>query len=129
MPALIAPLFLLARTPAQIFEILGLSFVFLAAGSMAFPTALQDLTPRVSRARLIAITIMLNMLLSAAAPAVVGAVSDRLKLLHNGLMVATVATATAALLLSAILLGLSGRGYLASVRAARAEETRLEPQP
>ena len=105
---------------------LGLSFVFLSGGSMAFPTALQDLTPRVYRARLISITIMINIVLSAIAPAIVGAISDRLTALPNGLMIATVSTAMTALLLSACLMLLCVRLYLPTTRAARAEDALTE---
>ena len=126
-PAAIAPLFLLARTPLHIYLLLGLTFLFLSGGSMAFPTALQDLTPRVSRARLISITIMINIVLSAIAPAVVGAISDRLAVLPNGLMIATVATAMTALLLSAGLMLLCLPRYIPTTQAARAEEALAEP--
>lgn len=122
VPALLSPAFLLVGTPAQMFSLLGFMFVFLAAGSMAFPAALQELTPQATRARLISVTIMLNITLSALAPAVVGAISDRLHGRPNGLMIATVTTAAGGLLLSAVLLLVAARGYAATARAARAEE-------
>lgn len=124
-PALIALGFLFVRTTPQLFALLGVVFLFLSAGSMAFPTAIQELTPRATRARLVSITIMLNIILSAMAPAVVGAVSDRLRGRPNGLMIATVATAVAGLLLSALLLLIAARRYAATVRDARAEDDRL----
>jgi MFS family permease len=129
IPALITPLMLFARTPAEIFINLGIGFIFLSAGSMAFPTALQELTPRLSRARLISIAIVINIILSAAAPVIVGAISDRLKTLANGLMLATVATATVGLLVSGILLLTCARHYAATVDAARNAEAREAGEP
>lgn len=125
LPVFLAPGFLLVKTPQQMFVLLGIVFLFLSAGGMGFPVALQELTPRATRARLISITIVLNIMLSAAAPAVVGAVSDRLHGRPNGLMIATVATAAAGLLLSALLLLVAARGYTATVRDARAEDELL----
>ncbi|WP_375398010.1 MFS transporter [uncultured Sphingomonas sp.] len=125
MPAAFAPLFLLTTTPTQIYLLLGVNFLFLAGGTMVFPTALQDLTPAPSRARLASISIMINIAFSALAPVAVGALSDQLKGRANGLMLATVGTAMAALVLSAALLFLCVPRYLATIAAARDEEARV----
>lgn len=122
VPGLLAPAFLLASTPGHVYLLMGVGFIFLSAGAMAFPTMLQDLAPAPLRARLISIAILFNITLSALAPAVVGLLSDRL----SDLLLATVITATTALLLSAALMLWLGHGYERSTQAARDEETRLE---
>lgn len=112
----------LARTPVELFTLMALHHTFLMAGTMVFPTALQEMTPAPLRARLISLIIMFNMVLGSLSPAVVGAISDALKPRPDGLMLAMTATSTTALLLAAGLMLLCGRGYVQTTRAARAIE-------
>lgn len=121
--AVTTPFFLLCSTPFQLFALLGFGFVFLSVGTIAFPTALQEITPRPIRARLISITIILNIGFSALAPIVVGALSTALTGVAHGLLISTVLVAGVAMLTSAALLLVAGRHYLATVDAARAAET------
>jgi MFS family permease len=111
-----------AQTPTQLFTLMALHHTFLMAGTMVFPTALQELTPTPLRARLISLVIMLNMVLGSLSPAVVGAISDALKPRPDGLMLAMTATSTTALLISAVLMLLCGRSYVQTTQAARAAE-------
>ena len=112
----------LARNPVELFVIAGLHQCLLMAGTMLFPTALQEMTPAPMRARLIALVIMFNIVLASLSPAVVGALSDALKPDPLGLMYAMSCTAALALLLAALSMGLCGRLYLGTVQAARAAE-------
>lgn len=112
----------LARTPVELFTLMALHHTFLMAGTMVFPTALQEMTPQPLRARLISLVIMFNMVLGSLSPAVVGAISDALKPRPDGLMLAMTVTSTTALLLAAALMLLCGRGYVQTTRAARAVE-------
>jgi MFS family permease len=112
----------LAQTPLQLFTLMALHHTFLMAGTMVFPTALQEMTPAPLRARLISLIIMFNMVLSSLSPAVVGAISDALKPRSDGLMLAMTATSTTALMIAAGLMLLCGRGYVQTTRAARAVE-------
>ncbi|MBL0087575.1 MAG: MFS transporter [Ideonella sp.] len=112
----------LARTPLQLFTLMALHHTFLMAGTMVFPTALQEMTPAPLRARLISLIIMFNMVLGSLSPAIVGALSDALKPRPDGLMLAMTATSTTALLLAAGLMLLCSRGYVQTTRAARAVE-------
>ena len=112
----------LARTPVELFTLMALHHTFLMAGTMVFPTALQEMTPAPLRARIISLIIMFNMVLGSLSPAVVGAISDALKPRSDGLMLAMTATSTIALMLAAGLMLLCGRGYLQTTRAARAVE-------
>ena len=113
----------LARNPVELFVIMGLHQCLLMAGTMLFPTALQEMTPAPMRARLIALVIMFNIILSSLSPVVVGALSDALKPRPDGLMVAMACTSATALLLAAISMWLCGRRFVGTVQAARAAET------
>ena len=112
----------LAQTPTQLFTLMALHHTFLMAGTLVFPTALQEMTPAPLRARLISLIIMFNMVLGSLSPAVVGAISDALKPRVDGLMLAMTATSATALLISALLMVLCGRGYLQTTQAARRVE-------
>lgn len=112
----------LARNPVELFVITGLHQCLLMAGTMLFPTALQEMTPAAMRARLIALVIMFNIILASLSPAVVGALSDALKPNPLGLMYAMSYTSATALLLAAASMWLCGRRYLGTVQAARGAE-------
>jgi MFS family permease len=112
----------LARNPVELFVIVGLHQCLLMAGTMLFPTALQEMTPVHLRARLIALVIMSNIVLASLSPAVVGALSDALKPNPLGLTYAMSGTSATALLLAAVSMWLCGRRYMGTVRAARAAE-------
>lgn len=114
--------FFLAQTPMQLFMLMGLQQTFLMAGTMVFPTALQDMSPAPLRARLMSIVIMSNMVLGSLSPAVVGAISDALKPRADGLMLAMAAVGTAALLLSGLSMALCARTFARTAAAARAVE-------
>ncbi|TDP61245.1 MFS transporter [Roseateles toxinivorans] len=111
-----------AKTPVQLFTLMALQQTFLMAGTMAFPTALQEMTPTLLRARIISLVIMFNMVLGSLSPAIVGAISDALKPRPDGLMLAMTATSSIALLLAALLMAVCGRGYVRTTQAARAAE-------
>lgn len=113
----------LARNPVELFVLMGLHQCLLMAGTMLFPTALQEMTPAPLRARLIALVIMFNIILASLSPAVVGALSDALKPNPQGLMYAMSTTSAIALLLAAVSMWLCGRQYMDTVKAARAAET------
>ncbi|QGN55632.1 MFS transporter [Novosphingobium sp. Gsoil 351] len=126
LTALLSPAFLFVRSANDIYVLMGVSFLFLGTGAMAFPTALQDLIPAPLRARLIAVAILVNIILSALAPGVVGFVSDQLGQSGGALLVATVATAMAALVAATVMLALASRRYVATVDAARQIEINSE---
>jgi len=82
------------------------------------------MSPAPMRARLISIIIMVNIILSAFAPAIVGAVSDQMSHLPNGLMLATVATAGCAFIIASLMLFICARGYGATIEFARRVEAK-----
>ena len=116
--------YLVVATPQQMYVLMGVTFLFISLGTMAFPTALQDLMPAPLRTRLMAIAIMINIVFSALAPAVVGLASDML----GHLLRATVIVGVTAMILSAALLAFAGRSYLATSALARSIEHAEEPR-
>lgn len=113
-----------ADTPRTLFIGLGVALTAVMAGTLLFPTALQDMTPAPLRARLVSIAIMVNIVLGSLGPAVVGLISDSLKARPDGLQIAACGSAMAAMALAALLLLPVVRRYPATVAAARAEEAR-----
>lgn len=113
---------LLARSPTQLFVCVGFFMTTVMAGTLLFPLALQDMAPAPLRGRLAAIAVTLNIVLGSLGPALVGAVSDRLKGQPNGLLLAMVGVTCLAMLLSLLLLWPLQRRYGATVAAARQAE-------
>lgn len=120
--------YLVVGTPQQMYILMGVTFLFISLGTMAFPTALQDLMPAPLRTRLMAIAIMINIVFSALAPAVVGLASDMLGQSGLALLRATVIVGVTAMILSAALLAFAGRSYLATSALARSIEHAEEPR-
>jgi MFS family permease len=114
--------FWFATTPLTLFVLVGAQQTFLMAGSMVFPTVLQDMTPAPLRARLISLLITFNMVMGSLSPALVGAMSDWLKPRADGLLLAMSAVGAAALALSAVFSLLCSRRYAATIAAARGLE-------
>jgi MFS family permease len=113
---------LLARSPTQLFVCVGFFMTAVMAGTLLFPLALQDMAPAPLRGRLAAIAVTLNIVLGSLGPALVGAVSDRLKGQPNGLLLAMVGVTCLAMLLSSVLLLPLQRRYERTVAAARQAE-------
>ncbi len=106
-------------SPQQMYAIQGLHTVLLTAASMLYPTALQSLAPSHLRARVVAIQSVVGLAFGALAPPSVGLLSDQLKHLPNGIIVAAVGVAVPAMLISAALLFWCERGYEQTVEAGR----------
>jgi MFS family permease len=95
---------LAAKTAFVVYAIYAAYGTCLSLAVMCYPTALQSLAPAPLRGRVAAIQGMVTMAGAAAAPPLVGWLSDRLQHLPNGLIVAIVSVAVPSLLLSAALL-------------------------
>ncbi|RVT54385.1 MFS transporter [Rubrivivax albus] len=119
---------LLARSPTQLFVCVGLFMTTVMAGTLLFPLALQEMAPAPLRGRLAAIAVTLNIVLGSLGPAVVGAVSDRLKEQPNGLLLAMVGVTCLAMLLSMLLLLPLQHRYVQTVSAARHAECVTDPR-
>ena len=103
----------------QMYAIQGVHTVLLTAASMLYPTALQSLAPSHLRARVVAIQSVVGLAFAALAPPAVGLLSDHLKHLPNGIIVAAVGVAVPAMLIAAALLFWCERGYERTVDAGK----------
>jgi MFS family permease len=116
---LIAPFILLASTPLQLFIALGGIFLCFSIGAMSFPNVLQELTPVDGRARLISLVIMGNFGMTAIAQPIAGLLSDALDKGGGKLLIASIAVAAIALVLSVVSLAFCARRYAACVKAVQ----------
>ncbi|MEI6028126.1 MAG: MFS transporter [Betaproteobacteria bacterium] len=122
LSSLMAASMVLASTPTQLFIGLGCFLTAVMAGSLLFPTVLQEMTPAPIRTRLISIAFTFNIVVGALGPVAVGAVSDQLRGRPDGLLLAMAGSACLAALLSAVLLLPVVRRYDQTLAAARAAE-------
>jgi MFS family permease len=108
---------MLAGSATQVYVIFGVQMMCLTLAGMLYVTALQGLAPTPLRARVVAVQTIINSAAGAVAVPLVGLLSDQLKHLPNGLMVAATALATPVLLLSAWLLWRGERPYVDTAQA------------
>ena len=123
--AVMAAAALWARTPTQLFICMGGVLTAVMAGTLMYPTLLQDLSPTPLRARLVSISVTFNIVLGSLGPAVVGALSDHLKPRPDGLLVSMAGVALLAMGISAAALLPMALRYTRTAADARAEEQRL----
>ena len=110
------------QTFQQLMLVFTAQMAFVVAGTMVFPTALQDMTPAPLRARLVSIIITVNIVLSALSQPAVGLVSDQIKGLDNGLRIAMAGVGTSAFVVSVVCLFFCALSYRRTEKAARAFE-------
>jgi MFS family permease len=118
---------LFSNTHTTLFIGSGAFLTLVMAGTLLYPTALQDMTPAPMRARLAAISVTVNIVGAASGPAFVGALSDGLKARSDGLLLSMVSVALVAVVLSFLLLLPLPSRYLATVTAARQTEAQFSP--
>ena len=116
-----------STSPLHVFIGVGVLLTCVMAGSLLYPTALQDMTPAPMRTRLVAMSVTFNTVCAASGPAIVGALSDALKPHPNGLLVAMLSVALGALVLSFLFLIPLASRYPITVAAARRAEGDLVP--
>lgn len=113
---------LLADNRTVLFTAVGLMLTAIMSGTLLFPLVIQDMSPLALRTRLAAIAVTLNIVLGSLGAAAVGALSDRLGTDPRGLQIAMGSVATAALVVSSLLLlPLINRyaGVVADARSSR----------
>jgi MFS family permease len=93
-----------ASNAAQLFIIYGVAGIFLTFAAMAFPTALQSISPSHLRGRVASIQFIASMLIASGAPPLVGLVSDALSDRPDGVLLAVTLVAVPALVAGALLL-------------------------
>lgn len=108
--------------PMHLFIATGAFLTMVMAGTLLYPTALQEMTPAPMRARLAALSLTANIVCSALGPAIVGALSDQMKERPDGLLIAMTSVALVALVLSAVVLLPLAFRYPATVASARRAE-------
>jgi MFS family permease len=107
----------LAASATQVYVVYGVQIMCLTLAGMLYVTALQGLAPTPLRARVVALQTIINSAAGALAVPLVGLLSDQLKHLPNGLMVAATTLATPALLAAAWLLWRGERPYVDTAQA------------
>jgi predicted MFS family arabinose efflux permease len=116
--ALSLGLLLVANDARSLFMIYGVHLAFVVSGTMLYPTALQELAPTHLRARMVALMSVVLLAFGATAPPLVGLLSDAMKAVPNGLLLATVALSATGLLSTTLLMIICSRSYAATVKAA-----------
>jgi MFS family permease len=104
LTALVLAFLPFATSALHIYLVYGFGGVFLTLAAMSFPTALQNISPQHLRGRVASIQFIAAMIVASAAPALVGAVSDCLSGVSNGVLLAIALVTVPALALGALLL-------------------------
>jgi MFS family permease len=107
-----------ATRAEHMYAIQGVYIVLLTGASMIFPTVVQSLAPAHLRARVYALMGVILSASGAAAPPVVGLLSDQFKSLPNGLIVSAVMVAVPCLAIGAVLMFMCERNYEKTRQAA-----------
>ena len=115
-------LLLFAASPTMLYVMQGIQVACTMAAFVVFPTVIQDLAPSQLRSRMASLSYVMSVVLGAASPVFVGALSDRLKDVPNGLLLASVWTSVIGLSIAAALIRFAERGYLSTIAAARAAD-------
>jgi MFS family permease len=102
----------------HLYAIQGIYIVLLTGASMIFPTVVQSLAPAHLRARVYALMGVILSASGAAAPPVVGLISDQFTNLSNGLIVSAVIVAVPCLVIGSVLMYFCERGYEQTRQAA-----------
>lgn len=111
-----------ATSANMLFLIYGAFGTFAAAGSMVYPTALQELAPRHLRARVVALIGIVIFVFIACGPIIIGVISDSLSARPDGLLLSVVGVGLVALIAGALMLTISSRYAVATIAAAEAAE-------
>ena len=117
----------LVQTPMQLYVVVRVFLAVILAGTLLWPTVLQEVTPAPIRTQLAAITVTMNIVIGSLGPAIVGLVSDQLKGRPGGLQLAIAGSSFVALAVAALLLWPAASRYAATMAAARAEERQGAP--
>jgi MFS family permease len=118
--AALTTMMLLAATSALAIYILqGLQFALIMGAFVIFPTALQDIAPAAIRARVIALSNVVRMVIGALSPVAVGMMSDWLGPRPDGLLISAVTMATGGLGFGALAFWWASGSYAATAEASR----------
>ena len=101
----------------HMYTIHGVYVTLLIGATMIYPTVIQTVAPRLLRARLFAALAVMISACGAAAPPIVGLISDQLKHLPNGLILSAAIVAAPCLAVGALLLFLCEEHYMKTKHA------------
>jgi len=110
---------LLATTPQQILILLGVQNFLATFGTACFNNMAQDISAPEFRGKIFGINSLFVSAVSIPAPLMVGALSDLFIEVPQGLLLATMIVAIPAILLSAVLYGLTNQSFLRTVETMR----------
>jgi MFS family permease len=111
----------------HLYTIHGVYVTLLTGATMIYPTVIQTVAPSFLRARLFAAIAVLISACGAAAPPLVGLLSDQFKQLPNGLMLAAAMIAVPFMSLGALLLFLCEKPYVKTKEAAEQMDADASP--
>jgi MFS family permease len=111
----------------HLYTIHGVYVTLLTGATMIYPTVIQTVAPSFLRARLFAVIAVLISVCGAAAPPLVGLLSDQFKHLPNGLILAAAMIAVPFLSLGALLLFLCEKPYVKTKEAAELMDANAAP--
>jgi MFS family permease len=117
--ALTTVMLLAAASALAIYILQGIQFALIMGAFMIFPTALQDIAPAAIRARVIALSNVVRMVIAALSPVAVGMMSDALGDRPDGLLIAAVTMATGGLALGALAFWWAAGSYAQTAEASR----------
>ena len=118
-----------AEDMTMLFTSMGVMLTAVMAGTLLFPSMIQDMSPAPLRVRLAAISITLNIVGGSLGGPAVGAISDLIGTHPRALQLAMGGTATAALVVGAIILLPLVRRYAAAVESAQQPIAPTAPTP
>jgi len=118
--ALLAPLYLFARSPHEVFLIATILMAVGVGGNSLMPTLLQNLAPGPLRGRVFAVSMMVATLFQVLSPIAVGLLSDHVFVGSGGLVKAAVLVCAPAFLVASITLRSAERQIVATVERVRA---------
>lgn len=110
---------LLATTPQQILILLGVQNFLATFGTACFNNMVQDISAPEFRGKIFGINALFVSVVSIPAPLMVGALSDLFIEVPQGLLLATMIVAIPAILLSAVLYGLTNQSFVRTVETMR----------
>ena len=118
--ALSAPLYLLFPTPSAMFVVAGIQMTALIGGNSLMPTLLQDLTPASLRGRIFATATVVTTVFQVISPIAVGLLSDHLFISAGGLLLSSIVLGISGFVLAAALLRLAEKHVVQTVYEVRA---------
>jgi MFS family permease len=124
--ALLIPLYLVARSPSEMFLIAGVQMGAMNSGNALMPTVLQGIAPASLRGRVFAIAAMSAALVQVISPIAVGLLSDHVFSGDRALLLSSVTFGTPCLALAALTIWIAEKHILGTMDAVSDRSTQLD---